>query len=209
MAKVIVSPSIDPELASIQSYLLKINELTLKSPADKTATSQAVQNPTYNFLLSPNLFYAVILIFFVIFGGALLLQFIYKILDFKRMMMTLVVAILIASSPLVLRSALEMTTLETKAAPEQTPKEVQVSQTSPTSIMVEWTTDTPKLGSVRIGPPPLSEKMSQVIIANNGELTTKHSIEITDIAKGEYEIEILSGKDWYLDKGQPLKISLE
>lgn len=194
------------EYGSIKGYYATVHALT---PKEQTQVEPAVSSSTspFAFLFSPLMIYAVSVLFVVFFVGALILQAVHKSLDLRRTIMTLVVALLLASTPLTLRTALQVNTLESKAAPDEVPRNVEIIQTSEDTILVSWETQTQKLGTLRVGEAPLAMDKSRIIIGNNGSKTSLHKIAVGGLFKGkEYEIEILSGKNWYDNSGEPLKI---
>ena len=193
----------------IANHYAAISALT---PKDRTEQVPKIisDNPAYSFLFSPLLGYGVIILFFGLFLGAIAIQLFYRILDFKKGITTLVVALMLATLPLGVRFALEQTNLPTHASPDEIPRVIQLTQLSANSLSVSWQTQVEKSGTVRFSKAPLDETLAQVAIADGGQKTTTHLAKLENLEKGvTYELEILSGGKWYNQNGVPIRFSLQ
>ena len=124
-------------------------------------------------------------------------------------MASLIVALVVATIPVTLRTMLQVTSLQTRAGPDEVPRNLEVKQLSPTSLIVTWETQAEKTGAIRVGPVPLRKTYDRLIVADEGKKTKSHTVKIENlIPKLEYEFEILSGKEWYNSEGKPVKFKL-
>lgn len=192
------------------SYYAQVSALTSKEVVAATELPPGVADTPLSYLFSPLLLYASVILFFALFGVALIIQIVARMLNFKRTITTLVVAFVVASIPLTLKTALEVTSFSTRAGPDEVPRSIQITQNTPQSVTITWETQAEKIGSVRLGVAPLSEKTGRVVIADFGKKVAKHTAKFEELDSGvEYEFEILSGKEWYNDNGKPLKFKLQ
>lgn len=200
----------DNQLTFSGGYYAQVMALTPKETNEETRVSPITTNPLLSWLFTPLLMYGTVILFFGLFIGALIIQIIKKSLDMKRTLTSLVVAIVIASIPLTLKTALEVTTIQSKAETSEIPRHVELIQSSASSLSVRWETETEKLGAVRFGQIPFSQDKSHVVIANMGKKTTKHEAILEDLVGGfNYELEILSGAAWYNDSGKAIQFHLD
>lgn len=198
-------PVINPGGYYSTVYALTAKESVLPGPG----AAAVVNNTPLAFLFSPLLIYGSVILFFVLFLGAIFIQLFHRVLDLKRTLTTLVVVVVISSMPYVLKTTLEVTSLQTRAGPDETPHNLVVKQMTNQTLFISWETQVEKSGAIRIGPAPLTETTSKVVISNLGKKVTQHQVTLKDLTAGvDYEIEILSGTRWYNDKGKPMKIRL-
>lgn len=97
----------DPETQG--NYYAQVSALTPKEAVAATEIPPGVANTPLSYLFSPFLLYASIVFFFVLFALALIVQIIARVIDLKKTVTTLVVAFVVASIPLTLKTALEVT----------------------------------------------------------------------------------------------------
>lgn len=195
---------------TLGGYYERVSSLTPKEDITVTNMPLGVADTPLSYLFSPWLLYFSIILFFALFAIALVVQIAARILDFKRTVTTLVIAFVIASIPLTLKTALEVTSFSTRAGPDEVPRNIQIIQKNSHIAAISWETQVEKVGSVRMGPAPFSEKNSRVVIVDFGKKVIKHTAIVAELEAGvEYEFEILSGKEWYNDNGKPLKFKLQ
>ncbi|MEK7166690.1 MAG: hypothetical protein AAB874_07820 [Patescibacteria group bacterium] len=179
------------------------------TPKEQQTTSKipvGVENTPLTLLFSPWLIYGSIGIFFAFFLGAIIVQIINKSLDMRRTLTSLTVALVIASLPLTLKTALQITSLQTRAGPDEIPRNVKIEPVDNETAHITWDTDALKVGSVRFGPTPMNIKTATVVIADGGKRMRLHGAELKKLQKGViYDVEILSGSEWYSDNGVPIK----
>lgn len=192
----------------VSSYLNQVKELTVKDANSLAAPKIISENIAYSLLFSPLIIYGSVVLFFLIFLGAIAVQIIYRMLNWKRTVTALVVAIVIAGIPISVRTALEVTSLQTRASPDEIPKNVQIIQTSASSFTITWETLVAKVGAVKYGKAPLREDLTDTVIADMGKKSERHTAKIDNLEKVAYEFEILSGSKWYNNDGKPLKFQL-
>jgi len=192
-----------------QNQYQTVGSLTSKEATPEAQLFTVINDSPLSYLFTPLLMYGSIGLFFVLFLGALIVQIVQKTLDMKRALTTLVVAVMIASLPITLKTALEATSLQSQAGPDQVPRNIQIQQLTRRSLKLTWDTDAAKVGSVRYSSVPLSVKTSKVVIGDFGKRVKHHSIVLDNLQIGvEYEIEILSGDTWYDNNGEPLRYKI-
>lgn len=198
-----LSTNTDPE-----KYLSTIASLTRKESGSFSGVSDVVSHTPLALLFSPYLVYGSVALFLIVFLAIILVQFFHRAFDYRRTLTGFVVALLIAVMPVSLKTALEVTTLQSKAGPDEVPRQIVISPQTPASVLVTWKTEAEKTGAIRFGTAPLSPQNYEVVIADQGKSTRTHSAELKKLQKGKaYELEILSGKDWYNDQGQPIQFT--
>lgn len=157
--------------------------------------------------IAPMMVYAPIVVFFVVFITAFLVQIVSRIWSWRQAITAAVIAFFFASIPLVLPSIREGTRFESHAGPEEIPREIRIERRLVSSVSVAWRTDASQRGAVRVYE-AVERNTSRTIIANAGKTATEHQAIISDLKVGKkYEIEILSGKTWYNDNGTRLSFS--
>jgi len=195
---------------SVGSYILALEAL---SPKETVVRTQQVVSPKtlLGFDIAALASYGPYFLFFALFISALGIQLFGKVRDFRSTVTALVIALLLAATPMVINRLNEQGTQQfTKAGPDEVPRAVKIEQVGSSSITVSWKTDAQKSGSVRFGPVPLSEETSQVYIANSGIVGTHHTAVINAVKPNRvYELEILSGATWYNFNGKPLRIPVQ
>ncbi|KKP59881.1 MAG: hypothetical protein UR52_C0002G0109 [Candidatus Gottesmanbacteria bacterium GW2011_GWA1_34_13] len=190
-------------------YYAEIYALTPKEGIVMATVSARTMNANFSWLYSPFLIYGSLGIFFGIFFISMIIQIISRSIDFKRTLLTISVAFIVASVPISLKTALEFTSTQTRAVPEDIPQNIIIQQKTPSSVVISWNIQTERLGSVRFGKAPLNLDEARLTISNAGQKSSFHSVELTKLEPGgEYEAEILSGDRWFNDQGQPIKISI-
>lgn len=190
------------------SYYFTVFALTPKqaTAAQESTQPQPQSQPAW---LPPLYVYAPFLLFFALFLGAFGIQLIGKIRSFKRITAAFIIALFAASIPLVLTQVREGTGFRSRASADEVPQNVQIAQNSRDSVYISWTTAVERIGAVRIGPAPLTEQNSTVMIGDLGNRVKNHSLKLENLNPNlEYEMEILSGTLWYTDKGEPIKLRL-
>lgn len=193
-----------------QNYSV-IQSLTLKDKSvGELAAPVISDNPALSFLYSPLLFYGSVALFFLLFLGAIGIQLLTRVLDWKKTATTFVVALMLAILPMSVRVALNVTSLQTRASPDEVPHNVRTTQLTTRSEIITWETDAFKVGAVRFAPPSLLSESSTTVIADGGKRTQKHTARIENLEQGgAYEFEILSGSQWYTNDGQSLRFKLK
>lgn len=195
--------------SSVANYYSTVLALTPNATQTEASIPQGVDNTPFSLLFSPFLIYGSVILFFALFLGAIVVQIINKTLDMKRTLTSMAVAFVIASIPVSLKTALQVTQLQSRAGADAVPRNVRISQTGLVEMTVEWETQAEKIGSLRFGPAPLIENTAKVVIADMGKKKLKHTARLEGLIPDvDYELEILSGTDWYSDKGKPLKFRL-
>ncbi len=188
------------------SYYSSIQALTAKDVQATTQNGGANVAPDLSFLFSPYILYACLAIFFTLFIGALVVQIKNHVLDWKRAATSLTVALLLALTPLTIRSLLQTTVLQSQASPDEVPKNVTVYQITANTVQISYETDAQKTGAVRYGLAPLSESQSLTAVADSGAKRQKHLVILNNIRPAVvYEYEILSGSKWYTNKGKSMQ----
>lgn len=194
---------------NIGNHLTNIKTLTPKGANHELVSQAITDNQGYGFLFSPLLIYGLVILFLFLFLGAIVVQIIYRVFDWKKTGMSLVAALLIASSPLLVRTVLQTTSIESQASPDEMPKNVSINQEGQNVIVITWETQVPKIGMIRFGTAPLTEGYGKTAISNNGQKTTQHQIILEKLQRGiDYEFDILSGSTWYSNDGQSLRFKV-
>ena len=194
---------------TVANHFAMIDALTQKENTQTAVTSPVItSSPILSFLFSPLVIYGSIVLFITLFIGAVFIQFISRVLDWKRTSSSFVVALLIAIMPLSIRVGLEATSLRSFAGPDEVPRKIEIKQVG-SSVQISWETDALKAGSVRYHAVGTEDDVSFTAIADFGKRTKQHIVIIENIKKGiEYEFEILSGSGWYDNNGKPLQFRL-
>ena len=111
------------KLMAQNNFLNKSNstllQLTSVDPPQKSSTFAVIEDSALSLLFSPFLIYGTIILFFAIFLGGLLYQIKSQTFEMKRMISTLVVAILVGSIPFTLKTALQVTSISSRAGPDE------------------------------------------------------------------------------------------
>ena len=139
------------------TYYASITELTPKQAIAKTQESTQADQSQYPQVSAPIIF-APILIFFVLFLGALILQIINKSLNIRRGIMVVIIAFFAASIPVVLPHIRGGVGQQTKATPSITPRNVIVARISRDSALVTWNTSQKQIGAVKYGISSINNK---------------------------------------------------
>lgn len=181
--------------------------LSAASIGSSTTNPKAETTPviTESMLASPYFMYGAIGIFFAVFLGGILYQIIYRVFDWKRSFTALMLAFTLASLPFGLKLVLSQQTLQSRAGPDEVPREVRIEQTKPGTIHISWQTVAARSGSIRYSRAPFVLEKSTVAIAAGGKAGTSHEIILTNLPAGAYEMEILSGNMWYRNGEQLLQ----
>jgi len=197
------------ERGVIGAYYAQVYALTPKEEVIIRSSEGVEKDLFKSTISSPDFVLVLFGIFIFLLSGAIIIQAVNKVLDYKRTIMTLIVCLMVISVPLLMRNAL-YSTFQLRAGPQEAPRNIELKQNSPSSIKVSWETQEPRTGAVRVGKAPLNLDQSRVTIGDQGKLTKLHSLEIDRLEAGfEYEAELLSGKTWYDDNGKPLKFILK
>lgn len=191
------------------NYYLEVAALTSKSAPQKSGTTAIIEDSVLSLLFSPFLIYGTIGLFFAIFCCGIIYQIITKTIDMKKTISTLVVALVVASIPFTLKTALEVTSLSSRAGPDEIPRNLQIQPVTSRSVIVTWETDAEKVGAVRVGKASTLTKNSKVYIGDLGKQVKKHTVRIEELeTRTIYEIEILSGSTWYDNSGTPIQFKM-
>jgi hypothetical protein len=156
--------------------------------------------------LSPLVVYAPFFLFFALFITAFGIQVITKTWNFRRMVTAFIIALFAASIPLVLPFIREGIGTQTKAGPDDIPRNIRVVRSANDSAVVVWETGGNRIGAVRYTPAPFDERVGTVVIGDQGAFVTLHTVSLTRLKPGfTYEFDILSGTGWYDRNGKPLR----
>jgi hypothetical protein len=197
-------PTQNRQLSQVGSYLVTVSDLTPKTTGEMTQGTGVADTVPSLASSSPLIVYAPIAIFFLIFIIALSIQITHRILDAKKFVTAVVIALFFASAPMTLTYIQEGIKTRSNASPDQVPKNIRVLPVSKSAIRIYWDTDATISGGVRIDSAPLSDK-STVVIGDGGFKTKNHSVLYTQFQSGlTYNMEILSGTVWYTDSGNPI-----
>ncbi len=191
---------------SANDYYLNIMALTPKEQVQAQATDQASQIPSVAsyFVWAPMAVF--IMLFIAVFG----LMIAGKVMTFKRTVSAMMLALVLAAIPYITGQINTGFSTSTKAGPEEFPKNVEIKRLTPSSATVVWMTDVALTGAVRYGATPLDELMTKVLIADSGQKTTIHTVELSGLVPGKtYDLEIFSGKTWYNNSGTNLQFTPE
>lgn len=183
------------------NYFVAINELTVHDTSSTNQeTTQQASSPFTPFL--PYTPFIIAGLLFVVAFGILIIN---RAKSLKNMTTALVLAVMIASIPMVLTYINQGMRQTAKAGPDEIPRELRVTQGSPTFAVITWHTDAKHTGVIRFGLAPLSDATARVYVADDRKPLTDHSISIGGLKKGtSYEFEILSGTTWYDNNGAPI-----
>lgn len=184
------------------NYFTALSAASVGSSTTKAETTALVSE---SMLASPYFMYGAIGIFFAVFLGGIIYQIIYRIFDWKRSFTALMLAFTLASLPFGLKLVLSQQTLQSRAGPDEVPREVRIEQTKPGTVHISWQTIAPRSGSIRYSRVPFVLEKSTVAIAAGGKAETSHEIILNNLAAGVYEMEILSGNMWYRNGEQLLQ----
>lgn len=201
-----------PNTANTQltaKYIRNIESLSVKGATSETAPAYITQNPQFALLFSPLLIYGAVILFFVIFLGGLLLQIINRTVDLKKIITTLFIALMIASTPIAVQTVFKATSLQSKAAPDEVPYNIEIKEVDAEKVEISWKIDSPRIGMIRIGTGPLTENYGQTAISNNGQKSRTHTVMVEKVKPNiAYEFEILSGSIWYNENGKPIQFTI-
>lgn len=189
------------------TYYSAVSALTAK-PATHETTAAVVPDSVIPPVLSPLVTYAPLLLFFALFVSAFGIQLINRIRDARRLVTAFAIAFFAASIPSVLSVMQQRTFVQTRAGPDEIPRNVRIS-VAPGQAEIRWQTGVANVGAVRVSRAPLDERQSTLYIADNGSSVTEHHVLVESLQTGmAYEFEVLSGTEWYDYNGVPLKFVL-
>jgi hypothetical protein len=203
------SPALSKLTTATGAYYESVYALTPKQTTTDTSTQpQAGQTGTPLPGAEPWLIYAPFFLFFFLFIAAFGLLMLNRIWNLKRIVTSLVIALFVASIPYVLHVIQNGTGTETKAGPNELPRQVRIAQQKKGSILIMWDTETPQIGGVRYALKPLTISTASIVIEGNGSRTQNHTMTIHVQTPGTYELEIYSGTQWYDQNGKPLEFTV-
>ena len=186
-----------------ESISERYQQIQALSPTEETADLTGQPSMPISTFLSLSLF---IFFFVVIFLGFLPLV-IERFRDFRRFQMAILLAFVGAALPLTMGLLFQRSGLLTKAAIEETPRNIIVS-TSNNSFRVSWQTTGDQFGALRYGTQPYPEALTQTRLEIGGLKRSKeHEVLVKDIASDtDYYFEVLSGARWYDQNGVLLHV---
>jgi hypothetical protein len=187
----------------INQYYLRVEALTKVSSS--TNPPENPKRPTHlPFSLTSYTQLAIYIFFGMIVIGALGLL-ITRTKQLNKMITVLILSLITSTIPLGLNLTREKIDLQSKASQESTPTQVYVFPPQVNSISIQWRTDKPQVGVVRISQSP--DVTTNPRLISEQSATTIHSIAIDQLRPNTtYYLEILSGAEWYNDDGQPLEV---
>jgi len=196
-------------LATAGSYYQTVFALTPKqTPVDTQTQNQAGQAGMTMPSADPWLIYTPFLIFFLLFIAAFGLLILNRVWNLKRTVASLVIALFLASIPYVVNIVQNGVGSETKASPDEIPRNIRIMVKTDKSVLVMWDTETAQIGGVRYSLKPLTYTSATVIIEGDGSLTKNHAVNINNLSKASYNLEIYSGHLWYDYNGKPLEFGM-
>ncbi len=201
------------KLMAQNNFLNKSNstllQLTSVDTPQKSSTFAVIEDSALSLLFSPFLIYGTIILFFAIFLGGLLYQIKSQTFEMKRMISTLLVAILVGSIPFTLKTALQVTSISSRAGPDEVPHSIEMQTLTSSSVVITWETQAEKTGAVRVSRVPFDEKLGKMYIGDLGKQVKKHTVKVEGLEVGvQYEMKILSGSTWYDNNGEPLRLKI-
>jgi len=194
------------------NYFVAINELTAHNTAvTNEVTIQPAQQSPFFHSLEPFFPYAPFVLVALLFVIAFGIQVINRARNLRNVTTAFVLALLVASIPMVLNYVGQGSRQTANAGPDETPRQVRVQPNTSTSVLISWTTDAKHIGVVKLGPVPFSDKTAFVYLAkNHTEETQTHVIRINGLKRGlTYEFEILSGTTWYDNAGNYIQFTFK
>jgi hypothetical protein len=192
-------------VASAADYFVTIDELSAHNTVSAhEETVQPVQQPTVFSSLQPLLPYTPFVLFALLFVVAFGIQVVNRARNLKNVTTALVLALLVASIPMILTYINQGSPQTAKAGPDEIPREVHVQADTQSSVLILWRTDAKHVGVVKLGPAPFAQNSARAYITNNHEEEVQmHTVRVTGLKKGTtYEFEILSGITWYDNAGK-------
>jgi hypothetical protein len=196
-------------LADTGSYYQTVFALTPKqTQVDTQIQNQAGQAGTTMPSANPWLIYTPFIIFFCLFIAAFGILTVNRIWNLKRTIASFVVALFFASIPYVMNVVQNGIGSETKAGPDEIPRNVRIIQQTDKSLLIMWDTDTPQIGGIKYSIQSLNSKTASVVIEGNGSQTQNHAITLDNLSHETYIFEIYSGHQWYDLNGQSLEFTL-
>lgn len=196
-------------IATAVNYFVTINQLTAHNTvsAHEETVQQTPQSPLLH-LLEPFFPYAPFVLVALLFVVAFGIQVVYRARSLKNISTALVLAVLVASMPMMLTYVSQGSRQTVSAGPDEIPREVRVQANTPSSVIISWRTDAKHVGVVRLGAVPFAAQTPRVYLANNREEVQMHSVSINGLKKGTtYEFEILSGTSWYDNGGKYIQFT--
>jgi len=202
-------------MASIDTatnYFVAINELTAHNAAvTNEETVQPTQQSPYFHSLELYFPYAPFVLVALLFVIAFGIQVVNRARNLKNVSAAFVLALLVASIPMVLNYIGQGSRQTANAGPDEIPRQVLVKSNTPTSVLISWTTDAKHIGVVKLGPVPFSDKTALVYLSeNHTEEVQSHTVRVYGLKKGSvYEFEILSGTTWYDNAGNYIRFTFK
>lgn len=179
------------------AYLVTIEELTPKANATEEVTYESplpFQVPAQVIIFGPLLF------FFVIFVSAFLVQIVGRAKDARKLVTAMVIALLFATTPFAVHRLYQGTDQEIRATPDERPRNVRIYVNAEKKYVVDWHTDTPQYGGIRVKKQKDAASKGDFVVADSGEKRTDHSVIFPNNGDtGIVEVEVLSGTMWYSD----------
>jgi len=196
-------------LASAVNYFVTVSELTAHNTvsAHEEKVQPVPQSPIFH-SLEPFFPYAPFVLIALLFVVAFGIQVVNRARNLKNVTTALVLALIVASIPMVLTYISHGSPQTTNAGPDEIPCEVRVKPDTISSVVISWRTDAKHVGVVRFGAAPLAAKTPRVYLANNREEVQIHTVSIGGLKKATtYEFEILSGTTWYDNGGKYIQFT--
>lgn len=148
-----------------------------------------------------------IIIFLVLVALGLITLSVTKIRDVNKVLTVLFMALITSAIPFGTRLAQEQTSLQSKASPINTPKNIVVSAVTATSFTLTWETDAAAIGTIRLRQTHDPSPLQKILTETNHATNYTHALTVSDLNPNtDYYFEILSGSEWYNLNGEPIKV---
>ncbi len=188
------------------TYFAAVSSLTQKQSGQTSSISIEEPDTLLPPAFSPLVSYAPFILFFALFISAFGIQLMHRIRDARRIIAAFAIAFFAASIPTVLTVMQQRSVSQTHAGPDEIPRNIQVIDNTESTVIVKWSTDTEKIGAVRLSRDQNSFDDSVMYIADNGTEVKDHSVTLTDLKPGsQYQFEVFSGSAWYDHNGTPIR----
>ncbi len=196
-----MTPTIDSNLSQ---HYLQIQALTPVSGAEPvTIENSDLQSSTLQQYTSS---IVIVFIGMLVVGSIGLL--ITKTRYINKLVLVLFIAFVTSIIPITMHSLSQQQSVQTQADNDHIPTNVKVTQVTATSFSVLWDTSDYTVGTIRIWDALGNMKYNQIFSEPEGGQIYKHVIVIKDLVPNtSYNFEILSGGEWYNNRGKPLQIT--
>lgn len=186
-----------PQMAA--KHFVSIEQLSLHNTSNQTGQAVAPQTPSIMASLPPlSPGASSFLLFILLFSCAIGIQILKGVSGIKNYIVAFVLALVVASIPVVLDYVNTGGGQQAKAGPQEVPKKILVEYQRPGEVVITWNTEVDAYGGVRFARAPYTIETSRFLIADSGEKTKTHHVILDNLVKNHtYQFEILSGINWY------------